>query len=76
MKLEQFIKKLEEELEDIEIGILKPDTKFRELEQWDSMSALIIISLSDKYFGKRINLEEFKEVHTVLEMYNLLNNVN
>ena len=76
MNLEQFIKKLEEELEDIEIGILKPDTKFRELEQWDSMSALIIISLSDKYFGKRINLEEFKEVHTVLELYNLINSVN
>ena len=76
MNLEQFIKKLEEELEDIEIGILKPQTKFRELEQWDSMSALIIISLSDKYFGKRIILEEFKEAHTVLELYNLLNNVN
>jgi acyl carrier protein len=76
MNLEQFIKKLEENLEDIEIGILKPETKFRELEQWDSMSALIIISLSDKYFCKRINLEEFKEAHTVLELYNLLNNVN
>lgn len=75
MNIEEFIKKLEFELDDIDNGILKINTRFRELEQWDSMSALIIISMADKYFGKIINLEEFKKANTILELYNLINDV-
>ena len=75
MNIEEFIKKLESELDDIDNGILKINTRFRELEQWDSMSALIIISMADKYFCKIINLEEFKNANTVLELYNLINDV-
>lgn len=75
MNIEEFIKKLEFELDDFDNGILKINTRFRELEQWDSMSALIIISMADKYFGKIINLEEFKKANTILELYNLINDV-
>jgi hypothetical protein len=46
MKIEDFIAKLEEEYEDLAPGSLKPDSVFREVFEWNSINALILIDIA------------------------------
>ncbi|MDF2451652.1 MAG: acyl carrier protein [Bacteroidota bacterium] len=72
MTLEEFTVSLEKELEEVAPGTLTPDTVYRELKNWSSMYALIIIAFIDFNFNIILNSKELKETTTVRELYNLV----
>jgi acyl carrier protein len=72
MTLEEFTLNLEKELEEVEVGTLNPDTVYRDLKNWSSMYALIIIAFIDFNFNIILNSKELKETSTIRELYNLV----
>ncbi len=70
--IHRFIKKLESELEDIKPGTLKPETNFREIENWSSMHALIIIALLDTEYNITVRGEQLKKCSTVSDLFYLI----
>lgn len=51
---------------------INPDTRFRELEEWGSMMALIVIAMIDSDFGKTITADDLKKANTVSDLFNLV----
>ena len=47
------------------------DSKFRELEEWSSMQALIVIAAIDEHFGVTIPERDFRNAQTVSDLYRL-----
>ena len=72
MTLEEFTHNLEAELDELEPGTLKPDTGYRDLKNWSSMYALIIIAFVDINFGITLNGADLKNTVTVKDLYNLV----
>jgi len=72
MTIEEFTKNLEQELEDIELGTLTPQTNYRDLKNWSSMYALIIIAFVDFNFDITLNGNDLKSTQTVSDLYNLV----
>ena len=72
--LNDFIQKLEAEFDELEKGTLKPQTSFRDLEEWSSMHALIIIALIDTEYEVTITGEDLKTAETVEDLYNIIIN--
>lgn len=72
MTIQEFIHKIESEIEEFTPGTLKPDTNPRELEQWSSMHALILIALIDSEFNVTVNGEELAKCITINDLYNLV----
>ena len=72
--INDFIKKIEAEFEEISPGTLKPDTSFREMKDWSSMHALIIIALIDTEYGVSVNAEDMRSVSTIRELFDLISN--
>ncbi len=72
MTIEEFTKKLEQELEDLESGTLKPNTNYRDLKNWSSMYALVIIAFIDFNFDVTLNGNDLKSTQTVSDLYNLV----
>ncbi|MCD6111995.1 MAG: acyl carrier protein [Bacteroidales bacterium] len=70
--MEEFIKKIEEEFEDIEPGKLKPESNFREMFDWNSINALIIIALVKTEYDVVINAEDIASSKTVSDLYNVI----
>lgn len=70
--MEEFIKKIEEEFEDIEPGKLKPESNFREMFDWNSINALIIIALVKTEYDVVINAEDIASSKTVKDLYNVI----
>lgn len=72
MEIADFISKIEAEFEEIAPGTLKPQSNFREMKEWSSMHALIIIALVDTEYGVTINGAELRIVSTVSELFELV----
>jgi acyl carrier protein len=72
MKIEEFIAHLEEEYEDIVPGTLKPDSVFREVFEWNSINALILIAMVKTQYDVTINAEDIATSKTVADLYRIL----
>ena len=55
MNLEEFIKAFAEEFDETPADIFKADTKYRQLKEWSSLTALSIISMVDDQFDKKLS---------------------
>ncbi|MBW6484098.1 MAG: acyl carrier protein [Vicingaceae bacterium] len=67
-----FVKKIENEFDELEKGTLTPQTNYREIENWSSMHALIIIALIDSEFDVLLNGDDLKETQTIQDLFNLV----
>ena len=72
MEIKQFIEKFAEIFDDTEASTLTPETKFRELDEWSSLSALGVIALADEEFGVELSGAEMRKANTIQELYNLI----
>lgn len=64
---EKFIELFKQILE-IETDTVKLDTKFRELEEWDSLAYLSVIAMMDEEFDVVVEGNEFKKLITIADL--------
>jgi len=74
MNTQTFLEKLQDELE--EDNTLTLETKFKELENYDSMSVLSLIAFIDESFDKSLDTKHFKDISTVQELMELIGSEN
>jgi acyl carrier protein len=67
--IEDFIKNIEAEFEDLEPGKLKPESYFREAFEWNSINALILIALIKTEYNVSINAEDIQKSKTVNDIF-------
>lgn len=72
MKIEDLIKKIEFELEEVNEGTLHPKSNFREIKEWSSMHALIIIALVDVEYGVTIGGEDLIKMETIQDLFDFI----
>ncbi len=72
MEIKEFIEKFAEIFDDTDASTLAPDTNFRELEEWSSLSALGVIALADEEFDVELSGSEMRQANTIQELYNLI----
>lgn len=65
MNKRNFIEKFIETVEIESVSNVDENTKFRELEEWNSLAVLSVIVLLDEEFGIQIENSEFKKLNTV-----------
>jgi acyl carrier protein len=69
---EEFTKQLVAEFDDVKENIVFPETNYRDIPNWSSMYALIIIAFIDANFDVQINANELKTSQTVRDLYNIV----
>lgn len=72
MEIKEFIEKFAEIFDETDASVLKPDTKFRELDEWSSLSALGVIALADEEFDTELSANEMRQCETIADIFNLL----
>ncbi|MGL4599088.1 MAG: acyl carrier protein [Bacteroidia bacterium] len=70
--IEIFIRKLEAELEELTPGTLQPETDYRQLHEWSSMHALILIALAETEYDVTLTGEDLRSSRTVQSVYSLI----
>lgn len=64
MEMNEFIEKFAEAV-DMEAAGLTPETEFRTLDEWDSLSYLSVIAMMDEEYECQIETAEFKKLKTL-----------
>lgn len=70
--LELFIQNFEQQFQNPIPAGVQADTIFRDLGEWTSLQALIIISSFDWDYGVTVSAEELSKASTIDDLYNLV----
>ena len=69
MTINEFIEKFAEAVEIEDASVLSANTEFRNLEEWSSLAYLSVIALLDEEFDVQIEMEDFKKLKTIQEVF-------
>ncbi|MCD7714062.1 MAG: phosphopantetheine-binding protein [Prevotella sp.] len=71
MELKEFIEKFTKTLEVEDAIALTGSTNFRELDEWSSLSTMLLAAFYVKEFGKEVSVNDIKACHTISDLYKL-----
>ena len=60
MDIKEFIEKFAEAIEVEEAEVLTPETEFRDLDEWSSLSVMLLIAFYDEEFEKELTQDQIK----------------
>ena len=72
MNKEEFIQKFAEQLEDTDCNTLTFETKFRELDAWNSLVALSVIAMIDEEYDVVLKGNDMASAITLGDLYNVV----
>ena len=72
MGINDFVKKFAEQFEETDSSEIQPDTEFKELEEWDSLTAMSVIAMVKTEYNKTITGKEIRSCDTVEDLFNLV----
>lgn len=72
MDVQEFTYLLEKEFDELEEGTLIPSMNYKDIPNFSSMHALILIAFVDSEFDVILTGDDLKSVATIEELYNLI----
>ncbi|MBQ3805024.1 MAG: acyl carrier protein [Prevotella sp.] len=70
MDINSFIENFAGQFADLS-SELTPETKFRELPEWTSLEALLVLSMIDEEYDVVLKPEEMRKAGTIQDLYEL-----
>lgn len=67
--VEDFITKIEAEFDELEPGKLKPESKFRDMFDWNSINALVLIAMVKTEYDVTITADDLVKSKTVNDVF-------
>jgi acyl carrier protein len=74
MDMQRFISDFEAQFEDVVPGSIQPDTELESLEEWNSLQAMVIISMIDSKYNVSVSGTDVNNAKTVADLYKLTSN--
>lgn len=71
MDIKEFIEKFAEAIEIESVDTLTVKTEFKKLEEWSSLSVMLLIAFYDEEFEKELTQNQIKEANTIQDLYNI-----
>lgn len=72
MQILDFINHFEEVFEETKISTLRPETNFRELDEWSSLCALSTMAMICDVYDIELTADEMRSTTTFQELFDLV----
>ena len=72
MDMNEFIQNFASQFDDTDAGEFNANTKFREIDEWSSLTALSIIAMVDEVYKVKLTGEEIRNSQSILDVYNIV----
>jgi acyl carrier protein len=72
MKIEDFIRQIEGEFDDLKPGALRPESNFREVFEWNSINALILIAMVKTEYDVTLTADDLVKSKTVNDIFSIV----
>jgi acyl carrier protein len=70
MEIKEFIDNFAAQFDDTDASVFTAETKFKEIAEWSSLSAL---SMIDEEYDVEINGQDIRNCETITDLFNLVN---
>lgn len=70
--MKDFLQNFAEQFDDTPVNVFTPETKFKDLEEWNSMIALSIIAMVDEKYGKKVTGTDLKNADSIADLEQIL----
>ena len=72
MNIKEFIEHFAEQFDDTAVEVFKPETEFKALDEWTSLTALSIISMIDEEYDVTIGGADIRNAKTIEDLYRVV----
>lgn len=72
MELQSFITAFADQFEDTDPNEISATTNFKDLDEWDSLTAMLVIGLVKTEYGKNITNAEIGNCATVEDLFHFI----
>lgn len=69
LEITKFVQNFELLLDEVEVGSIKAETKFRDLEEWSSLTALMVIAMVDEEYNIKLSGDDIRTSSTVKDLF-------
>ena len=69
MNKEHFLINFTEQFDETDSSLIKLESKFRDLDEWSSMMALIVIAMVDQEYNVKLTGDDIRTSETVNDLY-------
>jgi acyl carrier protein len=74
MEISTFLQNFADVLDDTDKSLIKSDTVFRDLDEWDSLTALSLIAMADEEYSVKLTGEDIKSSVTLNDIFEIIKN--
>jgi len=74
--MEKFIENFAAQFEETDAVLFTAETKFREIDEWSSLTALSIIAMVDEEYHTRLTGDDIRASKTIEDVYNCVKSKN
>ena len=71
MEIKEFIQNFADQFDDTDASVFTSETKFKELEEWSSLTALSVIAMIDEEYDVKIKGDDVRNSQTVNDLYEM-----
>lgn len=72
MEIKEFIENFANQFDDTDAAVFTPETNFRELDEWSSLTALSILAMVDEEYDVQLKGEDMKKANTIGEVFEIV----
>ena len=72
MEIKEFIQNFADQFDDTETSVFTPETEFKELEEWSSLTALSVIAMIDEEYDVKIKGDDVRNSQTNNDLYEIV----
>jgi len=72
MEIEIFVKNFAAQFDETDSSKFKSKTKFREIEEWSSLTALSIIAMVDEEYVVKLKGDDIRSSITIEDLFNIV----
>ena len=74
MEISIFLQKFSQILDETDLSLLNANTVFRDLEEWDSLTALSLIAMVDEEYSLKLTGDDIKKSISIQDLFDKIKN--
>jgi acyl carrier protein len=72
MEISIFLQNFFDILDDTDVNLVQAETVFRDLEEWDSLTALSLIAMADEEYSVKLTGDDIKSSTTLQDVFEII----
>ncbi|MDR6761460.1 acyl carrier protein [Flavobacterium sp. 2755] len=74
MEINAFLKNFADILDDTDAALITQETVFRDLDEWNSLTALSLIAMADEEYDVKLTGDEIKSSNSLNDIFKIIKN--